>query len=106
MQRQDQDDCTNLIAQLKEARNPGNLIRVEVFDAAECYSGEVHPPIAYAQGISEEHYGEAARYYGNSHQQGMYEKSIGPNKDQWGPENPPRGYNDGGDDPTSSRRTT
>ena len=101
MQRQDQDDCTNLIAQLKEARNPGNLIRVEVFDAAECYSGNGHPPIAYAQGISEEHYGEAARYYGNSHQQGMYEKSIGPNKDQWGPENPPRGYNDGGDDPVT-----
>ena len=74
MQEQEQADCTNLIAQLAEAGNPGNLIRVEVFDAPECYSMEVHPPVAYAQGISEEHYGEAARYYGNSDQQGMYEK--------------------------------
>ena len=44
-----------MIAQLAEAGNPGNLIRVEVFDAAECYSMEVHPPVAYAQGISVEH---------------------------------------------------
>ena len=88
---QEQVDFTALVARL--AGGEGKLTRREVFAPPPVFSQGVAPPVAYAGGISVEHYGEAARCYGTHASHGYYDSSLGPEANQWGVDNPRRGAN-------------
>ena len=95
MDDQAQRDCATLVAQLAEVGNPGHPKRREVFPPPEYHSQTADPPVAYARGISMEHYGYEALNYGTT----ALEISRGPEIHQWGQGNPTRGHNS--DDPNT-----